>query len=824
MMEAIKRFFAAPKFEDPNKTISASLLNFITIAYLLVSVFVSSLALLSSENIASTIGDELIFLSPLFIILIISQILMRQGRVHIASLFFAVTHWLSITFGMLLSGGIEAAGLFNYILSILIFGLLLGSRYAIFSAGASLGAAILALILGNQGLLPTPVIPISGITNLLTFVVLTLLGTALLYLYLQRLNDLRQQEMEARQKIEENQANLERRVSEATQALTLAAQVGQSISLLSDPDTMLPQAAELIREYFDLYHTQIYLVDATGRSLILRASTGETGQQLLRREHRLPVDLGSINGTAVVERQAVIVEDTETSVLHRPNPLLPETRSEMAIPLIAGERVVGVLDLQSSQPGGLTAKKLAAFDVLAGQLAVAIVNAELLAEIDQSRLEVERQARRLGRENWQEFLDAIHERERIAYVYAGDTVKPLDEPLSTNTDDVLTVPIDVSGEPVGMLQFEGQETWTTEEQTTAHIVARQAAQQIENLRLLAQAERYRAEAEDAIRRLTREGWETYLERNPLKDVGFVYQDFQVKPLSEVTSRPEERYTYPIKIGDVAIGDLCAANPEKLSSEEQELVALVSEQLSAHLENLRLSAETEQRVTELAVVNRISTMLTQSSDLVQMLTSVIEHLTQTFDVNSAYIALYDSEKQVITSPATLYHGEWITGRTATPLGQGINSYIILNQKTVFVNRDTDHKLRELGAIPITESEDDKPLTRSYIGVPMIIGDQVVGVLSINDPDQEGRFTEADVNLLSTIAANTAVAVQSARSFAEVQRRAQREQALRKITSAVTSSTDPVTIMRTAVQEVGSILGRRAIIRMSPPKSEGEDSVA
>ena len=818
-MEAIKRFFAAPKFEDPDKTTSASLLNFITIAYFLVSAFVSSLAMLSTDTPVDTLRDALFFLIPLFIILVISQILMRRGKVRAASLFFAVAHWVSVTWGIFIAGGVEASGLFNYILSMLIFGLLLGSLAAVLSASASLATAIAALILGNNGLLPPSILPNDAMTNLLTFVVLVLLSSAFLYLYLRRMDTLRQQEAQALRKVEETQADLERRVAKATQTLRLAARVGQNISLLSDPETVLTQSAELIREHFDLYYTQIYLIDSTGRSLVLRAGTGETGKKLLDRGHRLPVDLSSINGTAVVERRAVIVEDTETSTLHRPNPLLPDTRSEMAIPLITGDRVVGVLDLQSSRPQDLTAEKLNAFDVLAGQLSVAIINAELLTEVEQARREVEQQARRLERANWQEFLDAIHERERIAYVYQGDAVQPLDEPLPEAEDaPALTVPLEVSGEPIGKLQFEGQEAWTAAEREIAQAVARQAAQQIENLRLLAQAERYRTEAEDAIRRLTREGWESYLERNPLKDVGFVYRNFQVKPLSEVDTPPEARFSYPIKIGDAQIGELRAA---EISPEDQDMIAAVSEQLSTHLENLRLSAETEQRVAELDVINQISTMLTQSADLDTVLTSVVERIAQTFNVDSAYVALYHPEKRVITAPATLYRGEWVKNRPPTPLGQGINSYIILNRKTVFVNRNTDQTLRKLGAIPIADDTDGKPMTQSYIGVPMIVGEQVVGVLSINDPYEEGRFTDADVNLLTTIAANTAVAIQNAQSFAEAQQRAQREQALRQITSAVTASTDPETIMRTAVQEVGTILGRRTVIRISPPKAAEEE---
>jgi GAF domain-containing protein len=130
------------------------------------------------------------------------------------------------------------------------------------------------------------------------------------------------------------------------------------------------------------------------------------------------------------------------------------------------------------------------------------------------------------------------------------------------------------------------------------------------------------------------------------------------------------------------------------------------------------------------------------------------------------------------------------------------------------------LRELGAVPISldnKNQEDTvdenfELTKSYMGVPMIIGNQVLGVISVQSSVYEEHFSESDLRLLTTIAANTAIAIQNARSFEEAQLRAQREHALSKITAAVRASTDPAVIMRTAVREIGATLGRKAEIRV------------
>jgi len=175
-------------------------------------------------------------------------------------------------------------------------------------------------------------------------------------------------------------AGLEHRVKERTRELTLSAEVSRSLSQEHDLDLLLKDAVEKIQSSFDLYYTQIYLADPANRELVLRSGTGEVGAELMNRGHWLPVGLESINGSAAAEKQPVIVADTSTSKLFKPNPLLPDTRSEMAVPLIVSDRVVGVLDMQSDRPNALSTENMAAFQSLAGQLASAIENASLLAQ------------------------------------------------------------------------------------------------------------------------------------------------------------------------------------------------------------------------------------------------------------------------------------------------------------------------------------------------------------------------------------------------------------------------------------------------------------
>ncbi|MCZ7669066.1 MAG: PAS domain-containing protein [Chloroflexi bacterium] len=200
---------------------------------------------------------------------------------------------------------------------------------------------------------------------------------------------------------------LESRVTARTQDLNLAAEIGRDISQIRDLDEVLKSSVERIRSRFDLYYVQIYLTNDYSTGLELTAATGSAGEHLLAQGHKLAIDAHSINGLSALEKRTVIVSDTAQSPLFKPNPSLPYTRSEMAIPLLLGESVRGVLNLQSTLPGGLTEANLPAFEALAGQLAIALGNASLFRE--QERLTDALKANTRRQEENTRFLDSVIE-------------------------------------------------------------------------------------------------------------------------------------------------------------------------------------------------------------------------------------------------------------------------------------------------------------------------------------------------------------------------------------------------------------------------------
>jgi len=160
--------------------------------------------------------------------------------------------------------------------------------------------------------------------------------------------------------------------------LETSAQVSQRAGNILDLEVLLPQVVSLIRDAFRYDHVQIFLMDEQNDFAELRASTGEAGQQLLGIKHKLRRGSQSVIGQVTATSQPHLAQDTaDVNVIHQPNPYLPLTRSEMALPLIIKGKVIGALDVQSNQPNAFSDEDVSALTTLAAQIAVAIDNANL---------------------------------------------------------------------------------------------------------------------------------------------------------------------------------------------------------------------------------------------------------------------------------------------------------------------------------------------------------------------------------------------------------------------------------------------------------------
>jgi two-component system, LuxR family, sensor kinase FixL len=177
---------------------------------------------------------------------------------------------------------------------------------------------------------------------------------------------------------------LQKTLNRYTIQMEVAASVAAATTSILDLDRLLAEAVELIRERFDLYYVGVFLIDERSEWAILRAGTGSAGSEMRQSSHRLPVDHESIIGWCIQNGEPRIVLDIEKETVRFRNPLLPDTRSEGAIPLSTRGRVIGAISVQSQRVNAFADQDTAALRILADQLANAIENARLFAELRSS--------------------------------------------------------------------------------------------------------------------------------------------------------------------------------------------------------------------------------------------------------------------------------------------------------------------------------------------------------------------------------------------------------------------------------------------------------
>nr|HID12665.1 HAMP domain-containing protein [Anaerolineae bacterium] len=195
-------------------------------------------------------------------------------------------------------------------------------------------------------------------------------------------------------RLQASYAELEQRVAQRTRELQKAnwqlqrraiqlrasAKIGRAATTILDIDELLRATVNLIRDEFGFYHAGVFLLDEAGEWAELRAASGEAGQKLLAQGHRLAVGETSMVGWTAAHRQPRIALDVGKDAVHFDNPLLPHTRSEMTLPLLVGERLLGVLDVQSTEEAAFDEDDVRALQNMADQIAVAIDNARKFSD------------------------------------------------------------------------------------------------------------------------------------------------------------------------------------------------------------------------------------------------------------------------------------------------------------------------------------------------------------------------------------------------------------------------------------------------------------
>ncbi len=399
---SLRRILAAPVFEgDDHKTRVAALLNLFLLACLA--------AALVAGVIAPVVYDEptipLIITGSLFLLTLLTLALMRLGRVRAAGALILSGLWISTTVLMFLSDGVNSIFAVGYVTLTVMAGLLLEGRAAIAVAELSLLAGLGLFYAERRGILPDPMLG-TGLASAWLNLTANLAATVvLLYLAIRSLGEALDRARRSAAELGLQRELLEQLVSERTRdlehrvlQLRTAAEVGRAAASMLELGTLTRQVVELVRERFDLYYVGLYLLDEAGQFAVLEAGSGEAGRVMKERGHQLGVGGMSMVGAACAQRQVRIAldvpnvadrgrpgegsargsGDARSPAVHAvrfDNPLLPRTRSEMALPLMVGDRVLGALDVQSTEPAVFSEEDIAVLQLVADQVAVAVDNA-----------------------------------------------------------------------------------------------------------------------------------------------------------------------------------------------------------------------------------------------------------------------------------------------------------------------------------------------------------------------------------------------------------------------------------------------------------------
>ncbi len=452
-------------------------------------------------------------------------------------------------------------------------------------------------------------------------------------------------------------------------------------------------------------------------------------------------------------------------------------RSGMAVPLILGEEVIGFLLMDHPQPGMYTEETAALAGAVAAQAAVAVQNARLYAEAQERAMEQEGLAR-----------------------IAALAVSTLElEPLLES----------VLREAVPLVEAEGAVLLLYEEDARA---------------LRASAVLYRGDfLPDAHQ------WQIPLDAPGMEQSIFARGGAYYSNLGLGDPNVIPAYVpyleqlgvrnfcgVALRVRDRSIGELYFINrPRGFGHDEVRLARAVAGYVANALANARLFEEARLRAEELAVLNELGQALTARLDVQQVLEEAYRGASRLLDTTNFYIALYDPQTQTVHFLLAVEENQRRPYRSR-PAANGLTEYIIRNRKPVLIEEDVPTHLQEMGVEMI-----GRP-AQSWLGVPLMVGDQVLGVMAVQSYTTPRAYDRHDQDLLTAIASQVAIALQNARSYEEAQRRAERERIIREVTTRIWASPDLESILQTTARELGRVLGTsHAVVRLGspPPDDDG-----
>ncbi len=527
---------------------------------------------------------------------------------------------------------------------------------------------------------------------------------------------------------------MEDRVAARTSELEIVARVSAAATTITDPDVLLKTVAELTKSSFKLYHAHVYLLGDDGRTLKLAAGAGEAGDKMRAAGHSIPFNREhSLVARCARSRRGVIVADVAKEPDFLANPLLPDTRSEMAVPIVINDELIGVLDTQSTRVGTFTQDNIKVMTTLADQLAVAIENANAFDRRRQLLVQAETR------------LNNLQASSQIAeYIRIGGD-------LDGMLENVLRSMLDVFGGDTAVISnFDADlQQWSGVAGAGGPVTSALAKTFIDPA----------AAYPHGVAVI--EGGDVVAVADVATYPNFPLVYIETLGLKSVMVLPLRTNPGGDQVTGVAFINY-STRPHHFSAEEIDLARSLANQISAGIGRRVAESETARRALELETVAQVSAAATTLRDVTELLQTVANLTKDRFNLYHAHIYLLDGD----TGRLRLAAGSGEVGRAMVESGHSIplsrERSIVARAARLGQSLYVADVIQEASFLPNPLLPD----TRSELAVPLIVADIVLGVLDLQS-EKVGRFTDTDLQVMTTLGDQTAIALENARAFAATQ---------------------------------------------------------
>jgi GAF domain-containing protein len=519
----IRRLLRPPVFENEADDFRARFIN--GFAWTVIALLLLAMA---PHLLGTSLNATVPVFSALIIVMFAALYLLHRGNVNASGMIIIVLGWLGIGIQAYTADGVKDVILVAYLALGLLASIIMGWRAGGVVILTSIGAIwILTLLQVNGYFTPSSQDPVAFSRDLsLVFVavaVLVYFSATSMRNAIRRANESEKGLFQSNQSLHELNESLEDRVASRTVELELAnqrstrragqfeaiARVVQVATSTQDVDMLLTRLAQAISEQFGFYHLGIFLLDEHRENAILRASNSEGGRRMQARRHSLKIGQVSLVSHVTTTGSPRIALDIGPDAVFFSNPDLPNTHSEIALPLKVAGEIIGTLDIQSTEPNAFAMEDMEVLSTLADQIAIVIQNARSYETTRRLLEEAQKTSRSYVQDSWR-ILQS--QGQHTGYLMSANTLKPLDKfkesalikkatlkgvaAFESGEKANLAVPIRVGGNIVGVIDIRlpDEHDWDTDEIDIAEAVAERLSLALESATLLQVTQR-RAEIE-----------------------------------------------------------------------------------------------------------------------------------------------------------------------------------------------------------------------------------------------------------------------------------------------------------------------------------------